>query len=139
MMKKNKTNKNLSLEKYLQEAGREPLISTEEEVELTKKIQDGDRQALDKLVRANLRFVVSVAKHYQNQGLSLPDLINEGNAGLIKAAERFDEKRCNKFILYAVWWIRNSIQQAIAVKQEHIFSKQKKENDKQRNTSEIGH
>ena len=79
MMKDNKTNKNLSLEKYLQEAGREPLLSTEEEVELTKKIQEGDRQALDKLIRANLRFVVSVAKHYQNQGLSLPDLINEGD------------------------------------------------------------
>ena len=120
MMKDNKPNKNLSLEKYLQEAGREPLLSTEEEVELTKKIQEGDRQALDKLLRANLRFVVSVAKHYQNQGLSLPDRINEGNTGLIKAAERFDEKRCNKFILYAVWWIRNNIQRAIAVNQEHI-------------------
>ena len=114
MMKDNKTNKNLSLEKYLQEAGREPLLSTEEEVELTKKIQEGDRQALDKLIRANLRFVVSVAKHYQNQGLSLPDLINEGNLGLIKAAERFDETRGFKFISYAVWWIRQSILQALA-------------------------
>ena len=103
-----------SLEKYLQEIGREELLSTDEEVELAQRIRKGDRRALDKLTKANLRFVVSVAKQYQNQGLSLPDLINEGNLGLIKAAEKFDETRGFKFISYAVWWIRQSILQAIA-------------------------
>ncbi len=104
----------LSLDKYLQEIGREDLISIEEEVELAQRIRNGDRMALEKLTRANLRFVVSVAKQYQNQGLSLPDLINEGNLGLIKAAEKFDETRGFKFISYAVWWIRQSILQALA-------------------------
>lgn len=103
-----------SLDKYLQEIGREDMISVEEEVELAQRIKKGDRKALDRLTKANLRFVVSVAKQYQNQGLSLPDLINEGNVGLIKAAERFDETRGFKFISYAVWWIRQSILQAIA-------------------------
>ena len=103
-----------SLDKYLQEIGREELITAEEEVILAKKIKDGDQNALEKLTRANLRFVVSVAKQYQNQGLSLPDLINEGNLGLIKAARRFDETRGFKFISYAVWWIRQSILQALA-------------------------
>lgn len=103
-----------SLDKYLQEIGREELVSPEEEVELAQRIRKGDQRALEKLTRANLRFVVSVAKQYQNQGLSLPDLINEGNLGLIKAAEKFDETRGFKFISYAVWWIRQSILQALA-------------------------
>ncbi len=103
-----------SLDKYLQEIGREPLIPVDEEVELARMIRNGDRVALEKLVKANLRFVVSVAKQYQNQGLSLPDLIDEGNLGLIKAAEKFDETRGFKFISYAVWWIRQSILQALA-------------------------
>lgn len=103
-----------SLDKYLQEIGKEDLITAEEEVELARRIKQGDQAALEKLTRANLRFVVSVAKQYQNQGLSLPDLINEGNLGLIKAAQRFDETRGFKFISYAVWWIRQSILQAIA-------------------------
>ena len=103
-----------SLDKYLQEIGRQELITVEEEVELAQRIHQGDQAALDKLVGANLRFVVSVAKQYQNQGLSLPDLINEGNVGLIKAAQKFDETRGVKFISYAVWWIRQAILQAVA-------------------------
>jgi RNA polymerase primary sigma factor len=103
-----------SLEKYLQEIGRVDLISAEEEVLLATRIKKGDQKAMDRLVRANLRFVVSVAKQYQNQGLTLSDLINEGNLGLIKAAQRFDETRGFKFISYAVWWIRQSIMQALA-------------------------
>ena len=103
-----------SLEKYLQEIGKVELISPDEEVQLAGRIKQGDQLALDKLTKANLRFVVSVAKQYQNQGLSLPDLINEGNLGLIKAAQRFDETRGFKFISYAVWWIRQSILQALA-------------------------
>ena len=103
-----------SLEKYLQEIGKEELLSIDEEIELAQRIRKGDRKALERLTRANLRFVVSVAKQYQNQGLSLSDLINEGNVGLIKAAERFDETRGFKFISYAVWWIRQSILQALA-------------------------
>ena len=102
-----------SLDKYLQEIGKYELISVEEEVELAQRIKRGDQSAIEKLTKANLRFVVSVAKQYQNQGLNLPDLINEGNLGLIKAAEKFDETRGFKFISYAVWWIRQSIMQAI--------------------------
>ncbi len=103
-----------SLDKYLQEIGRLEMISPEEEVELAKRIKEGDQRALERLTKANLRFVVSVSKQYQNQGLSLPDLINEGNLGLIKAAQRFDETRGFKFISYAVWWIRQSILSALA-------------------------
>ncbi len=103
-----------SLDMYLQDIGRVELITADEEVRLAQKIKQGDQQSLDKLVKANLRFVVSVSKQYQNQGLSLPDLINEGNMGLIKAAQRFDETRGFKFISYAVWWIRQSILQALA-------------------------
>jgi len=103
-----------SLDKYLLEIGKEDLISAEEEVILAQKIRNGDRKALERLTKANLRFVVSVSKQYQNQGLTLPDLINEGNVGLIKAAERFDETRGFKFISYAVWWIRQAILQALA-------------------------
>ncbi len=110
------TSRELTLNKYLQDISRIPLITVDEEVELAQRIKEGDQKALDKLVGANLRFVVSVAKQYQNQGLSLPDLIDEGNIGLIKAAKKFDETRGFKFISYAVWWIRQSILQAIAEK-----------------------
>lgn len=107
----------ISLDKYLQEIGKVDLISPEEEVILARRIKAGDSEALTKLVKANLRFVVSVAKQYQNQGMSLPDLINEGNLGLMKAAQRFDETRGFKFISYAVWWIRQAILQAQAEQQ----------------------
>jgi RNA polymerase primary sigma factor len=112
--RKNATRENQSLDKYLQEIGEVALLSPDEEIELAKKIKKGDQFSLEKLTKANLRFVVSVAKQYQNQGLSLGDLINEGNLGLIKAAKRFDETRGFKFISYAVWWIRQSILQALA-------------------------
>jgi len=142
-----------SLDKYLQEIGREELVSPEEEVELAQRIKRGDHRALDKLTRANLRFVVSVAKQYQNQGLSLPDLINEGNLGLIKAAEKFDETRGFKFISYAVWWIRQSILQALAEQSRIVrlplnqvgslnkinkaFNKFEQENERQPSTEEL--
>ena len=109
-----------SFDKYLQEIGKEELITIDQEIELAQRIKQGDKIALEKLIRANLRFVVSVAKQYQNQGLSLPDLINEGNLGLIKAAQRFDETRGFKFISYAVWWIRQSILLAISEKSRII-------------------
>ena len=114
-----KNNKTLSLEKYLQEISREPRLTVEEEIELSKKIHEGDRVALEKLVKANLRFVVTVANQYKDQGLSLPDLLNEGNVGLISAAEKFDETRGFKFISYAVWWIRERILHALAEEQKH--------------------
>ena len=103
-----------SLDRFLADIGKEQMISADEEVELARRIKQGDQEALERLTKANLRFVVSVAKQYQNQGISLPDLINEGNIGLIKAAKRFDETRGFKFISYAVWWIRQAICQAIA-------------------------
>src|SRR6187399_789266 len=109
-----------SLEKYLQEIGKVELVSPEDEVKLARLIKQGDQKALDRLTKGNLRFVVSVAKQYQNQGLSLPDLINEGNLGLIKAAQRFDETRGFKFISYAVWWIRQSILQALAEQSRNV-------------------
>ena len=144
-----------SLDKYLQEIGREDLITVEEEVELAQAIRKGDRRALEKLTRANLRFVVSVAKQYQNQGLSLPDLINEGNLGLIKAAEKFDETRGFKFISYAVWWIRQSILQALAEQSRIVrlplnqvgslnkigkaFSRFEQENERKPSPEELAH
>ena len=114
------TTRNETLDKYLQEISREPMITVNEEVELAQRIRQGDRVALEKLTCANLRFVVSVAKQYQNQGMSLSDLINEGNIGLLKAAEKFDETRGFKFISYAVWWIRQSILQALAEQSRNI-------------------
>ncbi len=142
-----------ALEKYLNEIGRVEMLSADEEVELAQRIRKGDRKALERLTKANLRFVVSVAKQYQNQGMSLPDLINEGNVGLIKAAERFDETRGFKFISYAVWWIRQSILQAIAEqsrlvrvplnqvssvsKINRMLSKFEQENERRPSTTEI--
>ncbi len=142
-----------SLDKYLQEIGKEELISVEEEVELAQQIRKGSKDALEKLTKANLRFVVSVSKQYQNQGLSLPDLINEGNLGLIKAAKKFDETRGFKFISYAVWWIRQSILQALAEQSRivrlplnqvgslnrinKILSKFEQENERSPSTDEI--
>ncbi len=114
MTRRMKTRANQSLDRYLQEIGEVPLLTPDEEIELARRIKKNDQIALEKLTKANLRFVVSVAKQYQNQGLSLGDLINEGNLGLIKAAKRFDETRGFKFISYAVWWIRQSILQALA-------------------------
>ena len=114
------TTRNETLDKYLQDISRQPMISVNEEVELAQRIRQGDRAALEKLTLANLRFVVSVAKQYQNQGMSLSDLINEGNIGLLKAAEKFDETRGFKFISYAVWWIRQSILQALAEQSRNI-------------------
>ena len=144
-----------SLDKYLQEIGREELITVEDEVELAQRIRKGDQEALEKLTRANLRFVVSVAKQYQNQGLSLPDLINEGNLGLIKAAEKFDETRGFKFISYAVWWIRQSILQALAEQSRIVrlplnqvgslnkiskaFQKFEQENERRPSAEELAH
>ena len=129
-----------SLDKYLQEISKEEMVSAEEEVELAQLIRKGDKKALERLTRANLRFVVSVAKQYQNQGLSLPDLINEGNLGLLKAAERFDETRGFKFISYAVWWIRQSILQAISESVNKInreISKFEQENERRPSVHEI--
>ena len=126
-----------SLDKYLQEIGREELISVEEEVELAQRIRQGDEAALEKLTRANLRFVVSVAKQYQNQGLSLPDLINEGNLGLIKAARKFDETRGFKFISYAVWWIRQSILQALAEQSRIVRLPLNQENERRPSPEEL--
>ena len=114
------TTRSETLDKYLQDISRQPMISVNEEVELAQRIRQGDRTALEKLTCANLRFVVSVAKQYQNQGMSLSDLINEGNIGLLKAAEKFDETRGFKFISYAVWWIRQSILQALAEQSRNI-------------------
>jgi RNA polymerase primary sigma factor len=114
------TTRSETLDKYLQDISRQPMITVNEEVELAQRIRQGDRAALEKLTRANLRFVVSVAKQYQNQGMSLTDLINEGNIGLLKAAEKFDETRGFKFISYAVWWIRQSILQALAEQSRNI-------------------
>src|SRR5512138_1675226 len=144
-----------SLDKYLQETGKEELITVEEEVELAQRIKKGDKAALEKLTRANLRFVVSVAKQYQNQGLSLPDLVNEGNLGLIKAAEKFDETRGFKFISYAVWWIRQSILQALAEQSRIVrlplnqvgslnkinkaFSKFEQQHEREPDSDEIAH
>ncbi len=142
-----------SLDKYLQEIGKVELITAEEEVALAQRIKQGDRHALEKLTKANLRFVVSVSKQYQNQGLSLPDLINEGNLGLIKAAQRFDETRGFKFISYAVWWIRQSILQALAEQSRIVrlplnkigainkinkaFAKLEQDNEREPNVEEI--
>ena len=129
------TKRDPATEKYLQEIGREPLISVDEEIILAEKIRNGDERALNKLINANLRFVVSVAKQYQNQGLTLPDLIQEGNLGLIKAAQKFDETRGFKFISYAVWWIRQSILQALAEQSRIVRLPLKFEQENQRRPS----